>query len=122
MRQYPLSEVCVLFHIDPATLRRWLRRYGITPWRSGADGRCRALSQEQLVCLAQLRRRILIGDQFVDGCPACAVLAEQVARLAQWVAELEAALSAGESSCATRDEHRSDLLRGGKSTFDTNSL
>lgn len=92
MRLYPLPEVCALFSISPSTLRRWLRRHAIVPRVNPVDQRQRYLSQNQLVDLAVQCRRVLIGDipSSPDACPRCAVLTEQVAKLSQQVAKLEA--------------------------------
>jgi hypothetical protein len=89
--QYSLPDACSLFHIDPVTLRRWLRRSGLSVQIDQADRRRRYISEETLVSLARLHQRVLVGVPVQHAC-ACGCAAE-VAELRARVAALELRLS-----------------------------
>jgi len=59
---HPWSDVCALFQVSPDTLWRWCKRSGVVPHTDPADRRRRLLSDEQVLALARLHRRVLVVD------------------------------------------------------------
>jgi transposase-like protein len=88
--QYSLPDVCALFDIDPVTLRRWLRRAGLSAGIDQADRRRRYLSEQALVSLARQHQRVLAGSLAEQCRCGCAV---ELAELRARVAALELRLS-----------------------------
>jgi MerR HTH family regulatory protein len=91
MRLYSLGEVCVLFVIDPVTLRRWMHREHIAPHVDPTDGRRRYLDQAQLLRLARAHSRVLVPTKNAEKPSALlAHLCDEVATLARRLDVLEA--------------------------------
>ncbi len=83
-RIYTLDSVAALFHIDAATLRRWLRSACLTPHVDASDRRRRYLDSAQLLQLAESHRRMIVEIPTTS---------EQIAELAERVERLEAFLT-----------------------------
>ncbi len=65
-RIYTLDEVAALFHVDVATLRRWLRRQQMIPHVDASDLRRRYLDHTQLLALATAHKRVIVDLPTVD--------------------------------------------------------
>ena len=85
---HSLPDVCALFSVDCATLRRWCRRAHIQPHQDPADMRRRYLTDDQLLHLSRLHNRVLVLD-------SDAVRLNEIERLEARIAELER-LNAGQ--------------------------
>ncbi len=60
-RFYSVAEVCALFDIHEATLRRWRRGLGLTSWLDPCDRRRLMISSSELVALSKIKKRVFIN-------------------------------------------------------------